>query len=338
MKILITGVAGFIGSHTVKYYAERGNRVIGIDNIDSGTDARLKYARLKELGIPKELIQEQKPVQSIEYPNFRFFKADLQNKEFLDDLFGNEHIDVVCHLAAQTGNSSSMENPKFYIDSNIIGFFNVLEACRIHPVNHLVYASSACVYGMNKKSLYKETEVIDSPASLYAASKKSNELMAHSYSNLYKIPTTGIRFFTVYGPWGRPDTTPVRFMKSIIDKSPIKLTNQGKPSFDLIYIDDAISGLTSIVDAPSTTSVPYKIYNVGNGISIRFLKFIASIEDVSGCKAIKEPVEESDSYSSHSYADITSLERDFNYIPKTTILEGISKMYDWYVKYSKLID
>lgn len=335
MKILVTGAAGFIGFHTVKHYAEQGNRVIGIDSIDSGCDVRLKYARLNELGIPKELISEQKPVQSIEYPNFRFFKTDLLNQEFLENLFRNEHIDVVCHLAAQTGGRFS--NPNAYVNSNVVGFFNVLEACRIYPVNHLVYASSSSVYGMNKKSL-KETEVVDCPASLCAATKKSNELMAHSYSNLYKIPTTGIRFFTVYGPWGRPDTTPVCYMKSIIERSPIKLINQGKYSFDLTYIDDAIRGLVSIVDTPSTTSVPYKIYNIGNGTPIKILKFISSIENISGSKAIKEPLDGSSGHQIHSYADITSIERDFNYVPKITVQEGISKMYDWYVKYSGLVN
>ena len=215
MKILITGAAGFIGFHTVKHFAEKGNRVVGIDNINNYYDVELKYARLAETGIRKELVLDHQSIQSIEYPNYRFIKADLQDKVFVDKLFANEHFDAVCHLAAQAGVRHSIENPYAYINSNIIGFMNILEACRFYPVKHLLYASSSSVYGMNTKVPYSELDKVDSPVSLYAASKRSNELMAHTYSKLYNIPTTGVRFFTVYGPWGRPDMAPFLFMDSI---------------------------------------------------------------------------------------------------------------------------
>ena len=335
MKILVTGAAGFIGFHTVKYFAEKGNRVVGIDNINNYYDVELKYARLTETGITKELIQTHKSVQSSEYPNYRFFKADLLDKEFIDVLFKHEHFDVVCNLAAQAGVRYSIENPKAYIDSNIHGFFNILEACRIYPVKHLVYASSSSVYGLNKKVPYCETDQVDSPVSLYAATKKSNELMAHTYSKLYKIPTTGVRFFTVYGPWGRPDMAPFLFMNAIINESPIKVFNHGKLSRDFTYIDDIIAGLSAIIDFPSTKDLPYRIYNIGSGNPIRLLDFIAVIEKAIGKKAIKEMIDMQDGDVYQTYADTTSLEYDLNYRTKTSIIEGISLLYKWYIGYTK---
>lgn len=331
MKILITGAAGFIGFHTVKHFAEKGNRVIGIDNINNYYDVELKYARLKETGISKLLIQNHKAVQSLKYPKYRFIKADLLDKEFLDELFAREHFDIVCNLAAQAGVRYSIENPKAYIDSNIHGFFNILEACRIYPVKHLVYASSSSVYGLNKKVPYCETDLVGSPVSLYAASKKSNELMAHAYSKLYNIPTTGVRFFTVYGPWGRPDMAPFLFMNAIINESPIKVFNHGKLSRDFTYIDDIIAGLSAIIDFPSTKDLPYRIYNIGSGKPIRLLDFIAVMEKAIGKKAIKEMIDMQDGDVYQTYADTSILEHDLKYKPNTTIQEGINQLYRWYV-------
>ncbi len=334
MKILITGAAGFIGFHAVKHFAEKGNRVVGIDNINDYYDVRLKYARLTETGIRKELIQNHQSQQSIEYPNYRFIKADLLDKQFIDNLFECEHFDVICNLAAQAGVRYSIEEPKAYIDSNIHGFFNILEACRIYRVKHLVYASSSSVYGMNRKVPYRETDLVDSPVSLYAASKKSNELMAHAYSKLYNIPTTGVRFFTVYGPWGRPDMAPYLFMNAIMNQSRIKVFNHGKLSRDFTYIDDIIAGLSAIIDFPPTKDLPYRIYNIGSGKPIRLLDFIAVIEKVTGKKAIKEMVDMQDGDVYRTYADTSMLEHDLNYKPNTAIQEGINQLYKWYINYS----
>ena len=335
MKILVTGAAGFIGFHTVKHFAEKGNRVIGIDNINNYYDVELKYARLKETGISKLLMQNHKAVHSIEYPNYRFIKADLMDKEFIDELFAREHFDVVCNLAAQAGVRYSISNPYSYINSNIIGFLNILEACRFHPVKHLVYASSSSVYGLNKKVPYSETDQVDSPVSLYAATKKSNELMAHTYSKLYKIPTTGLRFFTVYGPWGRPDMAPYLFMDSIEHQIPINVFNQGKLSRDFTYIDDIVEGLSAIIDSVPTAEIPYKIYNIGHGKPVQLFDFIAAIENVTGKSAIKKMVDMQNGDVYQTYADTTALEHDLNYRPKTSIIEGISLLYQWYIGYTK---
>lgn len=336
MKILITGAAGFIGFHTAKYFAEKGNEVVGLDNINNYYDVELKYARLDETGIRKELIQNHQSIQSTKYPNYRFIKADLQDKVFIDNLFANEHFDGICHLAAQAGVRHSIENPYAYINSNITGFMNILEACRFYPVKHLVYASSSSVYGMNKKVSFSESDKVDSPVSLYAASKKSNELMAHAYSKLYNIPTTGVRFFTVYGPWGRPDMAPFLFMNAIINESTIKVFNHGKLSRDFTYIDDIIAGLSAIIDFPSTKDLPYRIYNIGSGKPIRLLDFIAVIEKATGKKAIKEMIDMQDGDVYQTYADTSILEHDLKYKPNTTIQEGINQLYRWYVTHLTL--
>ncbi len=335
MKILITGAAGFIGFHAVKHFAENGDRVVGIDNINNYYNVDLKYDRLKETGICKALIQNHKAVQSVNYPNYRFFKADLLDKEFIDELFKHEHFDVVCNLAAQAGVRYSIENPYVYINSNIIGFLNILEACRFHPVQHLVYASSSSVYGMNTKIPYNESDQVDKPASLYAASKKSNELMAHAYSKLYKIPSTGVRFFTVYGPWGRPDMAPFLFMDSIINQNPIEVFNHGKLSRDFTYIDDIVEGLSVVIDHAPTNEIPYKIYNIGAGKPVQLFDFIAAIEKVTGKTAIKRMVEIQPGDVFQTYADTTALENDLHYKPHTSIQEGINKLYNWYLNYDK---
>ena len=333
MKILITGAAGFIGFHTVKHFAENGDRVVGLDNINNYYDVGLKYARLAGTGIREEPIQDNQPVQSTEYPNYRFVKADLQDKVFIDKLFANEHFDVVCHLAAQAGVRHSIDNPYAYINSNITGFMNILEACRFHPVKHLVYASSSSVYGLNTKVPYSESDMVDSPVSLYAASKRSNELMAHTYSKLYKIPTTGVRFFTVYGPWGRPDMAPFLFMDSIINQKPIKVFNYGKLSRDFTYIDDIIEGLSVIINHEPAGEIPYKIYNIGAGKPIPLLGFIAAIEKATGKTAIKQMVGMQPGDVYQTYADTTALEQELHFKPHISIQKGINRLYGWYRTY-----
>ena len=333
MKILVTGAAGFIGYHVAKHFAGKGARVVGIDNINNYYDVDLKYARLTVTGIDRQSISDHRSVQSSEYPNYRFIKADLQDKVFIDNLFENEHFDMVCHLAAQAGVRHSIENPYAYINSNIIGFLNILEACRMNPVKHLVYASSSSVYGMNTKVPYSEIDQVDTPVSLYAASKKSNELMAHTYSKLYNIPTTGVRFFTVYGPWGRPDMAPYLFMNSILNQTPITVFNQGNLSRDFTYIDDIVNGLSLVINQPSTDEIPYKIYNIGAGQPIRLLDFINTIENVTGKSAIKKMVGMQNGDVYQTYADTTRLERDFRFKPSVSVFEGICRFYDWFVEY-----
>lgn len=241
MKALVTGAAGFIGSYTVKALVAQGCEVVGLDNINSYYDVQLKYDRLADTGITKESIEKDILLPSAKYPSYRFIKMDLTDREGLTNLFKDEHFDIVVNLAAQAGVRYSIENPYAYIESNIVGFLNLLECCRHYPVNHLVYASSSSIYGLNDKVPYAETDKADSPVSLYAATKKSNELMAHAYSKLYSIPTTGVRFFTVYGPWGRPDMAPCLFMKAILNGDPIKVFNNGQMRRDFTYIDDILS-------------------------------------------------------------------------------------------------
>lgn len=336
MKILVTGAAGFIGFHAVKYFAEKGNLVVGIDNINNYYDVELKYARLTESGIRKELIQHHQSVQSTMNPNYRFIKADLQDNIFIEKLFANEHFDEICHLAAQAGVRHSIDNPHAYINSNIIGFMNILEACRFYPVKHLLYASSSSVYGMNTTVPHNELDKVDSPVSLYAASKRSNELMAHAYSKLYNIPTTGVRFFTVYGPWGRPDMAPILFMDSIVKRKPIRVFNYGKLSRDFTYIDDIIEGLSVIIGHAPAGEIPSKIYNIGAGKPIQLLDFIAAIENVTGKTAIKRMIEMQPGDVYQTYADTTVLNQDFEFKPKISIDEGLTRLYEWYNSYSKV--
>lgn len=335
MKILVTGAAGFIGFHVAKYLAEQGNSVIGLDNINSYYDVDLKYARLKEAGISKELIEDHKFVQSKLYSTYAFVKADLLDKDFVDELFEAEGFDAVCNLAAQAGVRYSLNHPYAYINSNIIGFMNILEACRYFPVKHLVYASSSSVYGLNEKVPYCETDKVDSPISLYAVTKKTNELMAHAYSKLFCIPTTGVRFFTVYGPWGRPDMAPMLFMKAIINQTPINVYNNGNLCRDFTYIDDITKGITAIIKRAPDGDIPYKIYNIGHGDPVQLLDFIGAIEKVTGKKAIENMVEMQKGDVLQTFADTTALERDFGYKPSTSIHDGIDKLYKWYADYVK---
>ena len=333
-KILVTGAAGFIGAHLVKSLLKEGYEVVGLDNLNHYYDVNLKYGRLEVLGgIERNKLKEWTFCQSSFYPHYRFIWGDMLNKKLLFDLFENEHFDIVCNLAAQAGVRYSISNPYAYIESNVVGFLNLLECCRHYPVNHLVYASSSSIYGLNDKVPYAETDKADSPVSLYAATKKSNELMAHAYSKLYSIPTTGVRFFTVYGPWGRPDMAPCLFMKAILNGDPIKVFNNGQMRRDFTYIDDIIAGLMKIIAHPSADPIPFYIYNIGNSAPVELMDFISVIEKTAGKTAIKQMMGMQPGDVVCTYADTGRLEKDFGYKPSTSIEEGIQKFYDWYVGY-----
>lgn len=333
MKVLVTGAAGFIGSYTVKALIAQECEVVGLDIINSYYDVQLKYDRLADAGIERELIEDGVLLSSSQYLSYRFIKLDLTNSDGLNHLFESEHFDVVVNLAAQAGVRYSIENPSAYIQSNVVGFLNLLECCRHYPVNHLVYASSSSIYGMNDKIPYAETDKTDTPVSLYAATKKTNELMAHAYSKLYGIPTTGVRFFTVYGPWGRPDMAPCLFMKAILNGDPIKVFNNGQMRRDFTYIDDIIAGLMKIIAHPSAASVPFYIYNIGNSAPVELMDFISVIEKTAGKTAVKQMMGMQPGDVVCTYADTSRLEKDFGYKPSTSIEEGIQKFHDWYVGY-----
>ena len=333
MKVLVTGAAGFIGSYTVKALIAQGCEVVGLDIINSYYDVQLKYDRLADTGIAKESIEGGILLPSSKYPSYRFIKIDLTDRDGLNHLFESEYFDVVVNLAAQAGVRYSIENPYAYIESNVVGFLNLLECCRHYPVNHLVYASSSSIYGRNDKVPYAETDKADTPVSLYAATKKSNELMAHAYSKLYGIPTTGVRFFTVYGPWGRPDMAPCLFMKAILNGDPIKVFNNGQMRRDFTYIDDIIAGLMKTIAHPSADPIPFYIYNIGNSAPVELMDFISAIEKTAGKTAVKQMMGMQPGDVVCTYADTSRLENDFGYKPSTSIEEGIRKFYDWYIKY-----
>jgi len=324
MKILVTGTAGFIGFHLAQKLLERGNEVIGLDNINDYYDVNLKYARLKELGIDKD------KVQSTKYKKHKFVKVNLENQKSINKLFKEEKFDAVCNLAAQAGVRYSIENPHAYIQSNVVGFMNILEACRKYDVENLAYASSSSVYGLNKSQPFKTTDKTDTPVSLYAATKKSNELMAHTYSHLYNIKTTGLRFFTVYGPWGRPDMAPMLFTDAIINNRPIKVFNNGDMSRDFTYIDDIVDGIIKVIDNPSKN---YSVYNIGNNTPVKLMDFIETIEDKIGKKAEKVFMPMQDGDVKSTFADVTGLMNDFNYQPSTDLSNGISQFIEWYKKF-----
>lgn len=335
MKVLVTGTAGFIGSYVVKGLLAQGHEVVGLDNLNTYYDVVLKYARLADAGIEQEKIEEKVLVQSSRYPLYRFTKLDLTDREALTALFETEQFDKVVNLAAQAGVRYSIENPYAYIESNVMGFLNLLENCRRHPVGHLVYASSSSIYGMNEKTPYAEDDQVDTPVSLYAATKKSDELMAHTYSKLYGIPTTGVRFFTVYGPWGRPDMAPYLFMKAVLNGEPVKIFNHGQMRRDFTYIDDIIEGVLKIIDHPSTYAVPYRIYNIGNSVPVELMNFVRVIERTTGRQAVKQMMEMQPGDVVCTYADTSRLQQDFGYKPTTTVEEGIRRFYEWYVEYHR---
>ncbi len=339
MKILVTGTAGFIGFHLANRLLERGDEVVGIDSINDYYDVRLKYDRLAQTGIAQSAIEYGKAVQSDKYGKYRFVKLNLEDREALQALFAAERFEAVVNLAAQAGVRYSLENPYAYIESNIVGFVNLLECARHNPVKHFVYASSSSVYGGNTKTPFSEEDRVDNPVSLYAATKKSNELIANVYAKLFGIPATGLRFFTVYGPWGRPDMAPMLFTKAISAGEPIKVFNNGNLSRDFTYIDDIIEGVVRVIDkAPTVTDerpVPAEVYNIGCGHPMQLMDFIHTIETALGTKAQIQmmPMQQGDVYT--TYADTTKLERDFGYRPHVALADGIARFVSWYKTYFK---
>ncbi|MCQ6558891.1 NAD-dependent epimerase [Paenibacillus mendelii] len=331
-KILVTGAAGFIGFHLANKLLNEGCDVIGLDNMNDYYDPGLKRSRL-------ELLKEHR--------NFKFYLCHLENHEQVDDIFKQNDISVVVHLAAQAGVRYSITNPRAYVDSNLAGFMNILETCRHHKAEHLIYASSSSVYGANTLMPFSVTHNVDHPVSLYAATKKANELMAHTYSHLYKLPTTGLRFFTVYGPWGRPDMAYFSFTKAILNNEPIKVFNHGNMKRDFTYIDDIVEGIVKLIGKqaepnpqwqsdnpdPSTSTAPYRIYNIGNNNPVDLGHFISTIEKKLNKTAIKEyvPMQPGDVHA--TYADVDDLIRDIDFKPSTSIEDGLEKFLDWYVHY-----
>lgn len=338
MKILVTGAAGFIGSRVAQMLAQRGDTVVGVDNINDYYDPRLKYARLCYLlGVEVKGVKC-KVYRSSTYPSFSFVKLSIDDKAALDALFAETQFDVVVNLAAQAGVRYSITHPYVYIQSNLVGFLNILEACRNYNVPKLVFASSSSVYGMNEKVPYNEEDKVDSPVSLYAASKKSNELMAHCYSKLYGFQTIGLRYFTVYGPWGRPDMSPMLFANAMKEDKPIKVFNNGDMIRDFTYIDDIAEGTIRAIDYTLDKSqceheVPYKIYNIGCSNPVKLMDFISEMEQAYGKEAKKEflPMQAGDVYQTN--ADCTQLEEDMGYKPKVRLHEGIGKFMEWFKEY-----
>ncbi len=344
MKILVTGTAGFIGFHLAKRLISLGYEVVGLDNINDYYDVNLKYSRLNNLGIKKEDISENKLVNSSIYTNHKFIKLNLDNTNAINKLFENEKFDAVCNLAAQAGVRYSIENPHVYIQSNVVGFMNILEACRHNNIKNLSYASSSSVYGLNKSQPFNTNDHTNHPISLYAATKKSNELMAHTYSHLYNISTTGLRFFTVYGPWGRPDMAPMLFADAILNDREIKVFNYGNMSRDFTYIDDIIEGIIKVIENPakvsenfdannpnpSISSAPYQIYNIGNNSPTKLLDFIKTLETAIGKKAKKKFMDMQDGDVLSTYANIDDMTKDFEYKAKTKLDEGIEEFIKWY--------
>ncbi len=315
MKYLITGAAGFIGMHTAKRLLEQGEEVVGLDNLNDYYDPALKEYRLAQL---------------TPYSNFRFVKMDLADRADIAELFKTEQFTHVIHLAAQAGVRYSLENPFAYVDSNLVGTMTILEGCRHNPVQHLVYASSSSVYGMNAKIPFSETDQVDNPVSLYAATKKANELMAHSYSKLYKIPTTGLRFFTVYGPAGRPDMAPWLFTEAILKGESIKVFNHGKMQRDFTYIEDIVEGIARIQQQPPQGDIPYSLFNIGNNQPIQLSRFIQAIETACGKQAEKIMLPMQPGDVERTYADTSRLEEKVNYKPQMEIEEGIDRFAQWY--------
>lgn len=332
MKVLVTGAAGFIGFYVCRYLLSRGDTVIGIDNLNDYYDVELKLGRLKELEYHAYAV------------NFEFIKMDVAERSEMQELFEQHGFDKVVHLAAQAGVRYSIENPHAYIESNIVGFTNILEGCRHNKIQHLVYASSSSVYGANESMPFSVEDNVDHPVSLYAASKKANELMAHTYSHLYGLPTTGLRFFTVYGPWGRPDMALFKFTKAILEEKPIQVFNYGNHKRDFTYIDDIVNGIILTLDnvaqsnpewsglapAPSSSKAPWKIYNIGAHTPVNLLDFITTIEKALGKEAVKEllPLQPGD--VPDTYADVSALVNELGYSPKVSVEEGIGNFVEWY--------
>jgi UDP-glucuronate 4-epimerase len=334
MKILLTGAAGFIGMHTSLKLLKRGDQVIGLDNLNSYYDVNLKESRLAKLK---------------KFDNFSFVKIDVQDKTSLNEIFRNEKPEKVIHLAAQAGVRYSLTNPDAYIESNVVGFLNILESCRHFEIEHLTYASSSSVYGGNTKLPFSEHSNVDHPVSLYAATKKSNELMAHSYSHLYNLPTTGLRFFTVYGPWGRPDMALFLFTKAIMDNKPIKVFNKGEMTRDFTYIDDIVEGVVRINDKtatvnedfnsdypdPASSNAPYRVFNIGNNSPVKLMDYINALEYELGKSCNKEllPMQMGDVLN--TYSDTEELQKWVQFQPSTSIETGVKSFVDWYKDFYK---
>lgn len=347
MKILVTGTAGFIGFHLSLALANRGDEVVGLDNINDYYDVNLKYSRLEVAGFEQDRIEENKEVVSSKYPNLSFIKANLENLEVLERLFSDHKFDCVVNLAAQAGVRYSLINPHAYVSSNIAGFVNLLECARKNELKNFVYASSSSVYGLNEKMPFNTHDSVDHPISLYAASKKSNELMAHTYSHLFNLPTIGLRFFTVYGPWGRPDMALFLFVKAALDDEAINVFNYGKMRRDFTYIDDIVKGIVKCIDNPpkgngewsglnpdpATSSAPFKIYNIGNNNPVELMDYIKAIELKIGREIKKNflPLQAGDVPA--TYADVSGLIEDFDYKPNTSVNDGVAKFVEWYCKF-----
>ena len=344
MKILVTGTAGFIGSHLAQRLLARGDEVVGLDSINDYYDPQVKYGRLARAGLTDEDIAFNTLLQSSTLPGYRFVRMQLEDKQALDSLFKAERFDAVCHLAAQAGVRYSLENPQAYIDSNIVGFINILEACRHHGVENLSFASSSSVYGLNETLPFSTSHNVDHPISLYAASKKSNELMAHTYAHLFGIRATGLRFFTVYGPWGRPDMALFLFTKAALEGKPIQVFNHGDMLRDFTYIDDIVEGVVRVIDNPASanaqwqgkhpdpgsSSAPYKIYNIGNNNPVRLMDFIEAIEKAIGkpIEKVMMPLQAGDVPA--TFADVSDLVENLGYQPATPVQQGIDNFVSWY--------
>ena len=349
MKILVTGAAGFIGFHICRRLAEVGNEVLGIDSINDYYDPRLKYARLAELGISRAAADSCVRSPSATLPSLRFQRLRLEDTKAMEQLFSESAFSSVLHLAAQAGVRYSLENPRAYVEANIAGFLNVLEGCRAIRASHLVFASSSSVYGASRRIPFSEHEAADHPISLYAATKRSNELMAHSYSHLYGIPSTGLRFFTVYGPWGRPDMAYYKFARAIIDGKPIDLYNSGDLKRDFTYIDDVVSALERVMSRPpapdkhwsaeepdlGTSSAPFRIYNLGNSTAEPLANLVSALETCIGRKATRHmlPMQPGDVYVTE--ADVSDMEQDFGWHPSTSLKEGIERFAEWFTSYER---
>ena len=330
MKVLVTGAAGFVGAGVMRALAGRGDVVTGIDNLNAYYDVRLKYGRLQECGFACGPYEPGVEYRSSLYPDCRFIRMSIEDKDGIDALFAAEGFDAVVNLAAQGGVRYSISNPYAYMQSNMLGFLNILEACRANRVSHLVFASSSSVYGMGTDVPYREDSDTDRPVSLYAATKKSNELMAHSYAGLYGIPSTGLRYFTVYGPWGRPDMAPMLFASAMTKGEPLKVFNGGDMVRDFTYIDDIVEGTVRTLDNPPSGETPYRIFNIGCSSPVRLLDFISELEDALGCTAVKEflPMQKGDVYQTN--ADTSELEKATGYRPRVLLKEGVRKFARWY--------
>lgn len=336
--ILVTGAAGFIGYQLCETLLKEGYKLIGLDNINDYYDVNLKYARLQQLGIKRESAEVFNTISNstIHGNQMQFVRMHLEDREELPTLFKEFEFDMVCNLAAQAGVRYSLENPEAYIDSNINGFLNILECCRNHNVKRLVYASSSSIYGNSDEVPFTETANVDKPISLYAATKKSNELMAYTYSHLYGIETIGLRFFTVYGPWGRPDMAMFLFTDAIVNNRPIKVFNNGDLSRDFTYIDDIIAGVVATLSEDSKETLLYKLYNIGNSTPVQLIDFIKSIENNLGLVAEKEMLSMQAGDVNQTWADVSRLQKDYNYKPNTSVNQGVEAFIDWYKIYYKI--